>query len=197
MTKETLTLKGISYDLKKMAEFQISNVADWRFTFIFSFGGLGACFIFPKWYIISVASFLVCIYHIVRYVMEYKKYRQQKKAIFEMIDRGDICIYLEKFSHKSEEIVYEPHIHIYRNHTHSSKPAEFFYFMSGRSWRIPERIFQHYKWSKDFYITSQGLFNISSMGDEFYYISLNGHYEISYIYPCEQFVLDKSLNVNI
>lgn len=197
MTKETLTLKGISYDLKKMAEFQISIIEEWRFIFILSFAILGVCFIFPKWYIISAASFLACIYHIVRYVIEYKKYIRQIKAIFKMIDRGDICIYLEKFSHKSEEIIYEPHTHLYRKHSHGSRPVELFYFMSGRSWRIPHSIHTHYKWSKDFYITSQGLFNISSVGDEFYYISLNGYYDISYVYPCEQFVLDKSLDVNI
>ncbi len=197
MTKETLTLKGISFDLKQMAEFQISNVGDWRFSFIFPFAALAILSIFLKWYIVAGVAFLIAAYHIVRYVMDYKKYTQQKKSILEMIDRGDICIYLEKFSHKAEEIIYEPHMHMISRHTHYSKPVEFFYFMSGRSWRIPKKIYQHYKWSKDFYLTSQGLFNISSAGDEFYYISLNGNYDISYVYPCEQFVLDKSLNVNI
>ncbi len=52
---------------------------------------------------------------------------------------------------------------------------------------------RHYEWSRDFYISSQGLHNMSTVGDEFYCVFVQGFYDVAYIYPCKRFALDKSL----
>ena len=52
---------------------------------------------------------------------------------------------------------------------------------------------KHYSWSKDFYLSSKGLENISMKGDEFYFVSLQSHHDIAYIYPCKNFELDENL----
>ena len=54
-------------------------------------------------------------------------------------------------------------------------------------------MFEHYVWSKDYCLSSKGLDNISLQGDEFFYISLRGYYNVAYIYPCKLFELDETL----
>ncbi len=213
MTKETLTLEGVSYDFKEIAKFNMSNVREWRLLYIIPLTLLAMIItFFLKKYYITAVIFLIIVYHIIRYILEYIKYRKKINIINQMAGREDICISLEKFTNISDGTIYEPHINFYTHLTlntrrfifHALKPVNYFCFFSGRRWRIPDgRRFmpnycnEHYKWSKDFYISSEGLHNISLFGDEFYFVSLKGSDEISYIYPCKNFVLDSSLNVNI
>ena len=42
-------------------------------------------------------------------------------------------------------------------------------------------------------VLSSTNYNISLQGDEFFYISLQGYYNVAYIYPCKLFELDETL----
>lgn len=195
MSKETLSLDNIKQDLNAVAYSTISNESDWRFSYVISFSALAVlCGIITKSIWVGLLIFAVAAYHIVFYIIAYKEYLTHKKAIRQLIKRGDISISLEKLSHIAEETVYEPWSGR-RGRTHFTKLIRVYNFMSGGSWRVPD-VDKHYKWSKTHYISLSGLANISVQGNEFFYISLQGYPEIAYIYPLKLFELDKSLEKN-
>lgn len=191
MKKETLLLSNISNDLKTVVNFQMSNMEEWRFSFIIPFTLISVIIGFLlKRVWIALFIFSVAVYHIVRYIIECRNYRIKKKAVINAIERSDVCISTEKLSHISTETIYEPRYVGKRRHT--IKEVKYYCFESGSRWRVPD-VRKHYKWSKDYYISSKGLENISIKGDEFYFISLQGHLDIAYIYPCENFELEEIL----
>ena len=192
MKKETLTIEAIKSDLIKIVNYQVSNNADWQFTYIVPYTALAILLgVFTKNIFVGIAVFCVAAYHIVRFIMEYKEYRTKKSAILSIIERGEISISKETFSHIANDVIYEPHI--VRRKAKSTKTITLYHFNGGSSWRVP-LLAKHYEWSKEYYISPKGLENISIKGDEFYFVSLQSHHDISYIYPCKNFELDKSLN---
>ena len=91
MKKETLTMEAIKSDLIKIANYQVSNKADWRFSYIVPFTALAIFLgVFTKSVFIGMAVFCVAAYHIVRFIMKYKAYKIQKAAILSVIARGEI-----------------------------------------------------------------------------------------------------------
>ena len=199
MTKETLTLAGIIKDLKIVADSQIGNAHEWRMTYIMPSLMLAAMFgilLRNLWIVSPLIAFAA--YHAVRYAMEYKDSRAKRKQITAILERGDICISKEQFSHVAKETVYEPHTSRLTptsgTHAHLSKTVTSYYFLAGGSWRLPD-VETHYEWSREHYISSDGLQNISLVGDEFFRISLKGNPEISYRYPCKLFTLGDGLTV--
>ena len=192
MKKETLTMEAIKSDLIKIANYQVSNKADRQFSYIVPFTALAIFLgVFTKNVFIGMAIFCVAAYHIVRFIMEYKAYKAKKAAILSIIERGEISISTETFSHIATDVIYEPHN--VGSRTKSTKTITLYHFNGGSSWRAP-LFAKHYEWSKEYYISPKGLENISIKGDEFYLVSLQLHNDIAYIYPCKNFELDKSLN---
>jgi hypothetical protein len=63
-----------------------------------------------------------------------------------------------------------------------------FYFEGGGSWRVPD-VNRHYAWSEDYYMSPMGLINSSTEGEKFFFVCLQGYYDIAYIYPCDRFEL--------
>lgn len=191
MKKETLTMEAIKSDLIKITNYQVSNKADWRFSYIIPLSALAILSgMFTKNIFIGIAVFCVAAYHVVRFIMEYQAYKTKKAAILSVIERGEISISKETFSHVANEVIYEPH-RVGRR-SKSTKTITLYHFNGGTSWRIP-LFAKHYEWSKEYYISSKGLESISVKDDEFYIISLQSHHDIAYIYPCKNFELDKSL----
>lgn len=192
MKKEALSMDKIKQDLIITANSQGSNIENHRLSFIIPFELLSIILgVFTKNILIALAIFLPAAYNIVFFIIECRNSSIKKKAIMNVIDRGDIAVSIEQFSHIAEETIYEPHSH--GNHAHSTKIVKFFYFKSGAGWRIPD-VRKHYSWSKDYYVTTRGLENISIPGDEFYFITLQGYFDISYIYPCKNFIFDEKIN---
>ena len=192
MKKEQLMLRNITNDLRKVAYEQLSNVEEWRLALILSLvliaTGLG--FLFSS-IVPSVLVLPFSVPHIVAYAKERKKYKDREAALKAVLDRGNISISVETLSHVSEEEVYEPHYGLNGNR-HSRKTIHVLYFMSGSSWRIP-RVYNHYGWSKVYYISTTGLLNTAVQGNEYFYICLQGHHEVAYAYPCKFFELDEKL----
>ena len=197
MKKETLLLSNIKKDLKIIIKFQMDNLGDWKLSYIVPFTILSVLLgVFFENVLIALLVFSVAAYHIVRYIIEYRDCSIKKKAIMNAIDRSDICISTEKLSHIATEAIYEPHVAGGRMSTHKHiayyKHVTYYYFEAGRRWRVPT-VSKHYKWSKDYYLSSQGLENISIPGNEFYFISLKDDHDIAYIYPCKMFELEAML----
>ena len=197
MKKEKLTLDGIKQDLLKIADFQLSNKTDWRFSYIVPITLLAVMAgVFLKNIFVGLLIFSVAAYHIVRFVMEYKEHKNAKNAVISLIERGEISISTERFSHIANETIYEPNnvwialaSRSMFTKVQATKTITVYYFDGGISWRVPN-IDKHYSWSKEFYISSKGLKNISVAGNEFIFVRLQNNSEIAYIYPCKTFELD-------
>ena len=194
MKKETLTVSGIKQDLLALIKSRLYIALEWRLAYVvlallasMSFG-----IIFKRLWV-GLLVFSVGVYNIIRFLIEYKKYLSSKKAIESASSRDDFLISEEKFSHTSRSFVYEPHLR--RRFCQSwnvfIKNPEFLH-LGGIAWRVPE-IADLYKWSKEHYISIWGLKNIALENDVFLYVALKGKYDISFVYPCKQFVLDKAL----
>ena len=191
MTKEKLTMAAIKSDLIRIVNYQVSNKADWRFSYVVPITLLAIMLgVFTKNGLIGIAVFCVAAYHIVRFIMEYKDYKTKKVAILSLIERGEISISTETFSHIANDAIYEPHS--VGGRSRATKMITLYHFNGGSSWRAP-LLAKHYEWSKEYSISFKGLENISIKGDEFYFVSLQAHHDIAYIYPCKNFELDKSL----
>lgn len=191
MTKETIALQHIAADLKITANLRFYNIQTWRFSFIIPLSLVAlidGLFIKSFWLCIPVA--VIALYHMVRYLIAVHQYRARKKAIADAILRHEISVSVEKVSHIAEETVYEPHPGLRRSR--ATKQVHMLYFESGGSFRIPE-LEMHYPWSKEYYISTRGLMNITCAGDAFYLVSPARHCEIAYVYPCKFFVLDPGL----
>ena len=192
MKKETLTVEAIKSDLIKIANYQVNSKAEWRFSYIVPLSALAILLgVFTKNIFLVIAVSCVAAYHIIRFIMEYKAYKSKKSAILSVIERGEISVSTETFSHIANDVIYEPHK--VGRIAKTTKTVTLYHFNGGPSWRAP-LFSKHYEWSKEYYISSKGLENISIKGDEFYFVSLQAHPDISYIYPCKNFELDKSLN---
>ena len=190
MKKDTLTLTNIQNDMRKIAYKQVSNKGDWRMPYIIlSLPAAIVCGIVWKNVWLALVLLALSAPNFARYYVAAREYKLQREAIKNMLDRGDICVSVEKLSHIAEETIYEPHPG--RRRVHSTKIVTFYYFMSGGRWRVP--LGEHYEWSHNYRLSSKGLENVSLVGDEFYYVSLQGYHEVAYIYPCKYFELDSSL----
>lgn len=195
MKKDKLTLDAIKEDLLKMAESKLSNKTEWRFVYILPITLLAILLgILFENIFIGLLVFSTSSYHIFYFVIEYREYRQSKRAVLALIARGEISISKDALSHIAEETVYEPHS--FGRRIRETKTITVFHFKGCASWRIPEG-YGHYTWSREFHISSYGLENTSLIGDEFYFVSLQANHEIAYIYPCKFFELDASLKNDV
>ena len=194
MKKDTLTLTNIQSDMRKIAYTQVSNKADWHIPYIILAVPMAIiCGVVLKSIWPALAVIAISVPNFVRFCVAAREYKMQREAIKSMLDRGDVCISVDKLSHIAEDTIYEPH-RGYRR-IHSTKTVKFYYFASGGRWRVP--LGEHYEWSSEYRLSSKGLENVSLVGDEFYYVSLQGYHEIAYIYPCKYFALDESLKSNV
>ena len=191
MTKEILKNENIREDLLRVIQEKDSIQWEWRLCYIVpcAMAALVVCFAWPNVWL-GLAAFLPTVYHIVRLIWELRRSRARKKEIQTQIERGNLCVSEEILSHIAEETVYEPHPGL--RGSRATKQVHMLYFESGGSFRIPN-VARHYSWSKEYYISTRGLMNITCSGDEFYLISPVRHREIAYVYPCKSFVLDGCL----
>lgn len=190
MTKEKISFKNVQQDFLRIVKWQLENKIEWRMCFIVPITLIAVILGFVShrlW--VGMVVFFFAGYHIFRLIKDVNEYFVKKRLVKNHLNCNDISISIEKFSHTAKETIYEPHIGF--RGVHKTKTVKMYYFRA-LSWRDP--IFDdHYRWSKDFSISSIGLDNISIDGDEYFYISLQNHKNIAYIYPCKYFVLDNSL----
>ena len=187
MEKDTITLEAIKEDLLKLERHWIFGDATWHFGNVLIFAPILSIIGIAienlvAWLIIA----LFPMYHLLRFTVKYVKYRIRKKAIRYIMRREDISISTEIFSHIAGERTYRPHI--VGTRLNLTQVVQKYYFTSGAEWVEPLG-FTHYEWSENYYVSPKGLENSTSNGDEFYYIHLQGHLDVAYIYPCKNFSL--------
>ena len=192
-TKQTLTLEYIRNDLRYIARINRSRASPILETLGGIFGILTVFWfiLFPTLPLPGIALGAFAIFFIVRYIKDARPCYADAKALRCALTCADISIDVEAFSHTARETIIEPHS--YTGHANLTKYIPVVYFLSGASWRIPFVSGRLYKWSKTHSLSLEGLENISLEGDEFYYVSLQGHPNVSFIYPCKFFVLAKEL----
>lgn len=196
MQKEALTIENVKKDLYKVVAHQLSIADEWRFIFILSSVFLSVLAgIFFKSIPIALLLLLPGVYHLILYIKAVKKYREEKNALLSDLERGDFAISEEIFDHTAKEQIYEPHTSKVgaRTDIHYTRTITLYHFKAGGSWRPPNDIQKHYDWSPEFYLSPTGLENISVDGNLFYRISLQGRFDISYIYPAKFFTLGEDL----
>ena len=203
MKKEKITLFAVKEDLMKNVRSMLLVRVEARLLYIIPFT-LISLLLYPLTYNIYVclAVFTLALYHIVRFMIEYVEIKKKKNAVLSVNLRGGLSVTTETLSHIAREEAHEPNIRpffggdiseIIRGRSRSSREITVFHFRGGPSWRVPSKIREHYSWSKELYTTSQGIENLSLMGDEFFFIKLQSDPSVSYIYPCKTFDLDEGM----
>ncbi|MBR4013165.1 MAG: hypothetical protein IKJ00_02610 [Clostridia bacterium] len=188
--KEKVTLDNIKEDLEKIVGLKSYRTSEWRISFILPFMLIGLIVTFYfKYRWIVMAFFVGAIYHAFQLSRESKQNEKKRRELADAVGRGDFSISKQTLSHIATETIYEPNQS--GSHGRVSKDIKCFYFLSGISWRVPE-VDVHYGWSKEFYMTSSGLDNTSVKGNEFYFVTLKGHHDISYIYNTNMFYVEEN-----
>lgn len=191
MKKEELKLANIKSDLMKMADFYMSNRMDVKLGYVIPIVMLAVIIgILTKRVWIGLVISLFSVIDIIRFIKDVQAYRNTKALIEAAVKRGDISVSVETLDHIAEETIYEPYTTNAggEGHRRNWKTVRMFYFEGGGSWRVPN-VTEHYAWSKDYYMSPSGLVNSSTQGENFYFICLQGYYDIAYIYPCDRFDL--------
>ena len=195
MEKETLTLESIAKDLNALKPDLNSRVDDRGFMASAPLTVLALVFgFYLKIVWIALVLAAISLGLIIEYIIRRRRFNRLEKPLDDSISRDDISISVEVLSHIATETIVEPHSH--GKHSHYTKTVLVYYFTSGIGWRVPYLISRHYAWSKTHYLSTKGLQNISVEGNEFFYVSLQGYPDLTYIYPCKLFMLDPALTVN-
>ena len=201
MKKEKITLFAVKEDLMKNVRSMLLVRVEARLLYIIPFT-LISLLLYPITHNVYVclAVFTLALYHIVRFIIEYVEIKKKKNAVLSVNLRGGLSVTTETLSHITKDDVYEPNRRFFHKAgdwrytgTRSSREITVFHFRGGPSWRVPSKIREHYSWSKELYTTSQGIENLSLMGDEFFFIKLQSDPSVSYIYPCKSFDLDEGM----
>ena len=189
MKKELVTIDNIKHDLLLSIRSNYVNKSEWRISVAISITLLAIItgFLLKNIWI-GLVIFIPALYQIIRYIIAEKKFKRKVRVAEDAVNRGEFIISLETLDKVREETIYEPHSG-YRGRTNLTKDVCFFYFASGIKWRMP-RVAKHYEWSKEYYISSEGLNNTSVSGNEFYFVKLESDPKISYIYNSKFFELE-------
>ncbi len=114
--------------------------------------------------------------------------QKQKKEFASTINHRNYCISIERLASVERRTAVNP---TWQSRGGSGLCEVTVYsFSHGISW-TDWRMRMHYKWSRDYHLTPQGLENISVGGNYFYVVSLRDNPNISYIYPCKFFESDE------
>ena len=185
MTKDILTEENARNDLNAVLRTDFYDELSRRISLMIPFIALALILWLPlKLSYLALIPLPVVLYHLVQCVIEIIRYRGKKRALFQ----NALTVFDEVFSHIANETVYKPYLSGLR--IRFFQTVRLFYFQSGACFRIPS-LMKHYKWSRDFAVSTKGLEQISLSGDTFYLVSLQGYPELIYIYPCKRFTLDK------
>ena len=192
MHKETLTLASVKRDLMIVLKLQKARKFEWRMTYIIPITAIAIILgVLSRSVVVGTLIFSTCIYQIVQFTKESKAFFAQKRELLATCKRRDISISIQKFSHISEELIYEPHTGA--RQSYSTKLIRVYYFESGASWRLPE-IGMHYSWSKKSHLSTKGMEHLATRGSEFFLVRLQSEQDIAYIYPCKLFRPDDFLS---
>lgn len=192
MEKERLTLEDVSADIYGIIRDRRRAYFSWRLKFIvpsvlllystyLAATGFGLA---VGHYILYGIGIAVASYNLVMLFVQLFGLRKVKRALYRGLNREDVSVSIEKFSHIAHEDIYEPWFS--GRYVGCYKRVRLYYFSSGAGWREPV-CYSHYAWSSKYETSSKGLENTSIAGDEFYLITLNVDREFKYVYNTKLF----------
>lgn len=194
MTKEILTDEHIRQDVLgnevKKARTNDNKTLVWVMPII-AVAILAGVFVSWVW------GVLIGLLSIIPIVLYFKQNQADNDVIFEVEHDGELIVEIDTLSHIDKELIYEPHTHRSfsgRTHTDYSKYVTVFYFDHGK-WRIPETE-TLYAWSKEMYISPEGLDNTAVPGNRFYIVRRKGEAEIAYAYNTKFFEYKGKYNLS-
>lgn len=191
MKKDMITFQSVKKDLERIILCKENVSCGQRISYIIPCMVLGITMcaaLYTQFKPLSIIPFAVALYHTIRCACEIIRVRKKRALLTKAIRRGNIVVTVETLARVADETVYVSRMVF--GHGWGLSEIKQFYFQSGKSWLCPH-FRRHYKWSRENYISTEGLDNTSLVGDEFYYITLGDHNEISYVYPCKMFELDR------
>ena len=183
MKKEELKFENIKKDLERFSAVEMSRVNYLWVTGVFIAPVFAIVGLFINKLIAAIFA-VIWIYSLINYVPQISKHLKEKKNTSGAFSRDDFSVSVEKLSHISEEIVSERSPRGDLRH----RTVRYYHFYSGISWAEPN-VADHYKWSREFNLSSKGLSQTSVEGNEFYYITLKGASDAAYIYNTKFFIL--------
>ena len=180
MTKEILTDDIIRQDIL-VHEVKKANTNDKK-TLVW-IGPITAAALVAGYLVSWVLGVLIALLAIIPVVMYFKQEKEDVQILEQVTHGGEFTVCTDVLSHIGQETVYEPHVHTnigssYK--THYTKTVKVYFFHNAK-WRVPETD-TLYAWSKEMYISPQGLDNTSLRGDEFYLVTRLGEAEVAYAY---------------
>lgn len=193
MPKEALKIENVKKDLKRAATYRYGNTAEEYVTYFMPFVALAIfSYILFQALWLSLLLLAPAVFFIILYIPKRRKGKKELQAVHDAIERADFSVSVKTLLSIAKETVHEPHIvaRIGRNRAAiaQTRTAPVFYFEGGSGWRLYGNE-KHYTWSTDNYLSTAGLLNLSLPGNEFYYIALQGYYDVSYVYPAKLFTL--------
>lgn len=187
MTKEVLTPEHVKEDLLRLIETQKDQAH------AVGMVGIGApvlavgivLSLFFGSFFVMIPFLLAFGFVVFHYARKLREKNERRRLLSDGLSRGEYSVTREVLTNAVFETVYEPHKGPGRR-MKDTKQVCVLYFESGGSWRIPG-FNKHYAWSKEFYISTEGLYNTAVAGNEFYLVSLREDYEIRYAYNAKFF----------
>ena len=187
MTKETLTDEFIRQDVLgnevKKAKANDGKSLVWIAPIV----GVAVA---AGYFVHVLLGVLIGLTAIVPLYFYFKQNKEDNDVIFEVEHDGEFVVEIDTLSHIARETVYEPHSHRSytrpnRSHVDYTKTVTVLKFHNSE-WRVPETD-RLYPWSKEMYISPQGLENTTLRGDKFYVVRRKGSHEVAYAYNMKFF----------
>ena len=186
MTKETLTDEAIRYDVLgnevKKAKTNDYKSLVWVAPIMVAALAVG-------YFVHVLLGLLIGLGAIVPIYFYFKQNKADAGVIFQVEHDCEFVVEIDTLSHIDQETVYEPHVHHNTlsagSDMHYTKTVTVLKFYNAQ-WRVPETE-KLYAWSKEMYISPQGLQNTALRGDKFYVVRRKGEAEVAFAYNMKFF----------
>ena len=135
-----------------------------------------------------ILGVLIGLVAIVPIYLYFKQNKADSDVVFEVEHDCEFVVEIDTLSHIDQQTVYEPHSHynsLGGSKTHLTKSVPVLVFHNAQ-WRVPETE-KLYAWSKEMYISPEGLQNTALRGDKFYIVRRFGNAEVAYAYNTKFF----------
>ena len=187
MKKEAISVAFVKKDMHNFAYVVTRHrTKRWSsYVFLILISSIVAGFVF-RIFLLSSVSLLVVSLLVIRSLNDQSEYTARAKEIYDAIEREEFAVCVKKLSHIAEEKEYEMNFS-------PDDVGRYYCFCGGIRWKMHWQFEKYYDWSKEYCLSVTGLTNISLPNDEFYYVSLQRHHEVAFIYPCKFFELDETL----
>lgn len=189
--KDIIKRENIIEDMIKYENEYRSIYWEWRLAYIIPYLTFAIALISlgiylekgTLFFIAAGVCVLVAAFHIFQLVTKLL----YSNKIIKAIKNCEFTVMIEKLSNISKETLYEPHYGRVAGNSRVRTTSEATFLWFGPlKWRIFGSI-NHYAWSKEFYLSGEGVFNTSVEGNEFFVVTNNFNNQIGVVYNTKFF----------